>query len=316
LQSIVPLGYTAALFHLLTHAFFKAMLFLCSGSVIHAVHSNDMRQMGGLRKQMPVTALACLIGTASISGLPFITAGFWSKDEILLALFEARSPLFVVACLGATLTSFYMFRLYFMTFEGTYRGAHLEQVHDAGWLMKAPLVILAVPSVCAGFLGTPWTPHHWHIHGFLHMASADGKHAAIAGLNPVVLVCSLLVFALGLILAWAMYAGKSPKLNPALLSTRFPALYRASLHRFYFDEIYLFVIQRVLMAVAQISAFVDKYLIDGLLVNGVGLFTLGSSETLKHTQTGRIASYALSVISILVVLVLAFIWLGFGKVGV
>lgn len=323
-HSIIPLGYTAGLFHLLTHAFFKAMLFLCSGSVIHAVHSNDMRLMGGLRKYLPVTALTCLIGTASIAGFPFLTAGFWSKDEILLAMWEAHSPLFWLAALGAVLTAFYMFRLYFMTFEGTYRGElDPSHIHDAGWLMKVPLLILAVPSILAGFWGTPWTPAQFHIHGFLHFSPVSAQHAAqtgqhtatAMGMNPVVLGVSLTVFLLGLGLAWAMYGSARPVVNPAQLSARLAPLYRASLNRFYFDELYLLLIRWGVMGFARISAFLDKYILDGLLVNGVGLFTIGSSETLKYTQTGRIATYTLSVVSFFVVLVLAFIWLGFGKAG-
>ncbi|PIQ24803.1 NADH-quinone oxidoreductase subunit L [bacterium (Candidatus Blackallbacteria) CG17_big_fil_post_rev_8_21_14_2_50_48_46] len=318
---IIPLGYTAGLFHLMTHAFFKAMLFLCSGSVIHAVHSNDMRVMGGLRKFLPVTALACLIGTASISGFPFLTAGFWSKDEILLAMWEAHSPLFGLAALAAVLTAFYMFRLYFMTFEGSYRGELApEQIHDSGWLMKGPLVILAIPSLLAGFVGTPWTPPAFHIHSFLHFSpvghEATGHAVAThTGLNPVVLGVSLFVFLVGLGLAWAMYGSDKPALAPQALAERFAPLHKASLNRFYFDELYLLFIRWVVMGFARISAFFDKYILDGLLVNGVGLFTIGSSETLKYLQSGRIAYYALSVVSILVVLLLAFLKLGFGKVG-
>lgn len=323
LQRIVPLGYTAGLFHLFTHAFFKAMLFLCSGSVIHAVHSNDMRQMGGLRKYLPVTALTCLIGTASIAGFPFLTAGFWSKDEIFLALWEAHSPLFWLAALGAVLTAFYMFRLYFMTFEGTYRGTlEPDHIHEAGWLMKAPLLILAIPSVCAGFLGTPWTPQQFHIHHFLffspiasHAAESSHHVATPMGLNPMVLGVSLLVFLIGVSLAWLMYGSTRPILDPAQLSVRLAPLYQASLHRFYFDELYLLFIRWVVMGFARVSAFLDKYILDGLLVNGVGLFTIGSSETLKYIQTGRMATYTLSVVSVLVTFILAFIWLGLGKAG-
>jgi NADH-quinone oxidoreductase subunit L len=320
LHGIMPLGYTAGLFHLLTHAFFKAMLFLCSGSVIHAVHTNDMREMGGLRKYMPITAMTCLIGTASISGFPFLTAGFWSKDEILLAMWEAHSPLFGLAAIAAILTSFYMFRLYFLTFEGVYRGSLAsEKIHDPGWLMKGPLLILAIPSILAGFLGTPWTPPALHIHGFLHFSAhgaEKGHEVAINGLNPVVLLVSLTVFLLGLGLAWAMYGSAQPKLHADKWVERFKPLYQASLNRFYFDEMYLFGIRWGVMAIARISAFIDKYIIDGLLVNGVGLFAIGSSETLKYTQTGRIASYTLSVVSLMVLLVLAFIWIGLGKVGI
>lgn len=319
LTGVVPLGYTAGIFHLFTHAFFKAMLFLCSGSVIHAVHSNDMRVMGGLRKAMPITAMTCLIGTASISGFPFITAGFWSKDEILLSLFEAQSPmhlpLFGLAAVAATLTAFYMFRLYFMTFGGSYRGEHFEKVHDPGWAMKGPLVVLAVPSILAGFLGTPWTPDGLHFEKFIHFTAAHGEAAHASGLNPVVLVVSLAVFLIGSGLAWAMYGSDQPKLSPSEMATRLKPLYQASLRRFYIDDAYDFIARRLALGFADACHLVDKYLLDGLLVNGIGLFTLGSSEGLKYTQSGKIQSYLLAVVIVVVAVLLIYFWSPLGKIA-
>ncbi|MBF2053793.1 MAG: NADH-quinone oxidoreductase subunit L [Candidatus Sericytochromatia bacterium] len=315
LVELVPLGYIAGLFHLLTHAFFKAMLFLCAGSVIHAVHSNEMPLMGGLRKYMPVTALTCLAGTASISGLPFITAGFWSKDELLLAMWDAKSPLFWLAALAAVLTAFYMFRLYFMTFEGAYRGELApEKLHDPGWAMKAPLLILAVPSLLAGFIGTPYTPKDLHIHHFLHYSHGHTAAPHHSGLVPAVLIVSLIVFVLGAGLAWAMYGSRKPLLSPEQLATRLKPLHEASLHRFYIDDAYNFVVRWLVMGLARISHFVDKYILDGMLVNGTGLFTIAGSETLKYTQTGRVQTYLLTLIIIVVLLLLAFFWLPLGKV--
>ncbi|MGV3526038.1 MAG: NADH-quinone oxidoreductase subunit L [Candidatus Sericytochromatia bacterium] len=315
LTALVPLGYTAGVFHLFTHAFFKAMLFLCSGSVIHAVHSNDMREMGGLRKWMPVTALTCLVGTASISGFPFLTAGFWSKDELLLAMWEAHSPLFWLAAISAVLTAFYMFRLYFLTFEGPYRGALApEKIHDPGWAMKGPLLILAVPSLLAGFLGTPFTPANWHFQRLIHYSGGHGEAAHHAGLNPMVLGVSLVVFLLGTGLAWAMYGARKPLIDPVALAERLKPLHEASLHRFYIDDAYDFIARVGVMSVARISYFIDKYLIDGLLVNGAGLFAIGSSETLKYTQSGRVQNYLLSVLVIVVVVLLIFFWTPLGKV--
>jgi NADH-quinone oxidoreductase subunit L len=309
--TIEPLGYTAGLFHLFTHAFFKAMLFLCSGSVIHAVHTNDMRHMGGLRKYMPITALTCLIGTASISGLPFITAGFWSKDEVLLALWDAHSPLFWVAAIAAIMTTFYMFRLYFLTFEGEYRGEHPEQIHEPGWLMKGPLLLLAVPSIAAGFLGTPWKNY---FHDFIHYTPVGGNVHHVAahhGLNPVILGVSLAVFLIGLTLAWLMYMAK--RLDPAVLASRFQPLYRASVNRFYIDEAYLLMIKWGVLLAAKASYFVDKYILDGMLVNGLALLSLGSGEGLRRLQNGRIQTYALAVVSALVLLMIALMWTGIGK---
>lgn len=317
LVALNPLGYTAGIFHLFTHAFFKAMLFLCSGSVIHAVHSNDMREMGGLGKKMPVTALTCLIGTASISGFPFVTAGFWSKDELLLSMWDAHSPLFWLAAISATLTAFYMFRLYFMTFAGDYRGhGDYEHIHDPGWAMKGPLMVLAIPSILAGFLATPWTPKSFHFGQFIQFAGAHhGEAAHHGGLNFFVVAVSLSVFLIGSILAWMMYGSKKPAISPASLAGSLKPLYQASLNRFYIDAGYDFFARWVLMGFAKASYFVDKYLLDGLLVNGLGLFTIGSSETLKHTQTGRIQSYLLSIVIILVVVLLVYFWTPLGKVA-
>lgn len=314
LDHIVPVGYTAGIFHLFTHAFFKAMLFLCSGAVIHAVHSNDMGQMGGLRKYMPVTAFTCLIGAASISGFPFITAGFWSKDELLLAMWEAHSPLFWLAAVAAILTAFYMFRLYFLTFEGEYRGDLApEKIHDPGLAMKVPLILLAIPSVIAGFLGTPFTPKHLHFQSFIHYGHGhEGAHHA--GLNPVVLGVSLTVFLIGTGLAWAMYGSRKPLFSAARLAQSVKPLYEASLHRFYIDDAYGFVVRWMVMGLARMAYFMDKYILDGMLVNGTGLFTIAGSEALKYTQSGRVQNYLLTVIIALVCLLLGFFWLAIGKV--
>lgn len=316
ITEVIPLGYTAGIFHLFTHAFFKAMLFLCSGAVIHAVHSNDMSQMGGLRKYMPVTAMTCLIGTASISGFPFITAGFWSKDELLLAMWDAHSPLFWLAAVAAVLTAFYMFRMYFLTFEGEYRG-DLDKVtpHDPGWAMKGPLIVLAIPSLLAGFLGTPYTPQNLHFSHFIHYVSHGSGHGAAAhhaGLNMVVLGVSLAVFLIGTGLAWALYGARS--LSAESLAQRFKPLHEASLHRFYIDDAYDFVVRWIVLGFSKISHVIDKYFLDGMLVNGAGLLTIASSEVLKRTQTGRIQHYMMAVIVALVALLLIFFWLPIGKV--
>ncbi len=314
LVEIIPLGYTAGIFHLFTHAFFKAMLFLCSGAVIHAVHTNDMTQMGGLRKFLPVTAWTCLIGTASISGFPFL-AGFWSKDELLLAMWEAHSPLFWLAAIAAVLTAFYMFRLYFMTFAGEYRGSLApEDIHAPGWAMRLPLIILAVPSALAGFLGTPFTPEQWHFKNFIHYSGGHhGAAAHHAGFNGVVLGVSLTVFFVGAGLAWAMYSAK-PMLDPKALASKFKPLHAASFNRFYIDDLYDFGVRVLLMSVAKIAYFIDKYIIDGMLVNGLGLFTIAGSETLRYSQSGRIQHYLLFVIMMVVALILLFFWAPLGKV--
>lgn len=306
---VIPVGYTAAIFHLFTHAFFKAMLFLCSGSVIHAVHSNDMRHMGGLHRYMPITSWTCLIGTASIAGFPFVTAGFWSKDEILLAMWEAHSPLFIVAALAATLTAFYMFRLYFLTFSGPYRGDESHPPHESGWCMTLPLMILALPSIAAGFIGTPWKNLFYD---FIHFSATGGHEMATHhGLNPIVVGVSLTVFFVGTLTAWVMY-GKAESPLPQQFADKFKVLYQLSWQRFYVDELYGWGVKWLVLGVAQVSYFVDKFVIDGLLINGLGLFAIGSSEGLKYTQSGKIQQYVLALISLLVMAIIMIMWTGVG----
>lgn len=181
--------------------------------------------------------------------------------------------------------------------------------------MRAPLLILAVPSIAAGFLGTPWTPENLHFSRFIHYVGGHhGEAAHHAAFNPMIFGISLLIFAVGAGLAWAMYGKSQPLLDPEQLAKRFQPLYEASFHRFYIDDAYDFVVRVLVMAVAKISAFIDKYILDGMLVNGLGLFTIAGSETLRYTQSGRIQTYLLAVIILVVLIFLGFFWLPFGRV--
>lgn len=319
---IIPIGYTAGVFHLFTHAFFKAMLFLCSGSVIHAVHNNDMRQMGGLRRYMPITAATCFIGTASISGFPLF-AGFWSKDEILLSLWEGNIVLFGVASLAAVLTAFYMFRLYFMTFEGEYRGDQEHLPHESGILMTLPLIILAIPSIFVGLIGTPWKNY---FHDFIHFSGKAVGHAKEAAghateaaghateaaahggvhFNPTVMAISVAIFLVGSVLAYLMYKS-NPSIDPEKLAAKNKKLYELSLNKFYFDEMYGWFTNWIVLGGAKLLYFFDKYIVD-VIVNAVGFLTIGSGEGLKYTQTGRIQQYVLILMALLVELLIAIMW--------
>ena len=246
--NFIPIGYVAGVFHLMNHAFFKAMLFMNSGSVIHAVGANDMRVMGGLRKYMPYTAITCLIGTASISGFPFITSGFWSKDEIFVSAFTANMPLFIVAVLAAMLTTFYMFRLYFMTFEGEYRGGidPGKHPHESPAVMTLPLIILSIFSIASGWLGTPWKNWFSEFIHFTPVQVIDTAHHAVEhtaghgvehGINWLIVGISFGIFLIGFYLAWLLYY-KKPSLAGEL-AKKFDWLYQASFNKFWFDEAYL-----------------------------------------------------------------------------
>lgn len=299
-----------AMFHLITHAMFKAMLFLGSGSVILGCHhEQDMREMGGLRKYMPITAITFLIGTLSISGLPFMS-GFWSKDMIIAKAYEVSPVLFWIATLTALLTAFYMFRIYFKTFEGEYRGhAH---PHEQPLSVTVPLMVLAVPSVFLGLFGSPlmnyslinYFDSHFHAHGtgwgfFLHELSLP------MGYLP------LLSFILGSGFAYLVYV-KKKTLNDKPINVfakeQFAVLYEGSLNKWYIDEIYEFVIGLFMSFFRATWKFFERIVIEGIFINGFAW--RGSevvSEILKLTQNGRVQSYIAIMFVGLMALVLIFL---------
>lgn len=327
-------AYSAGLFHLMTHAYFKAMLFLCSGSVIHGMEaavghnpilSQDMRLMGGLRKYMPITAICFLIGTLAICGIPPF-AGFWSKDEILSQAFEANPALWVVSWLTAGLTAFYMFRLYFLTFEGDFRGFdktiqekilkeaaiaateeenhhHGEKPHESPLTMTFPLVMLAIPSTVVGFVGLPW---HNLFEEFIYPpteTTTEVVHQFQWGEFLTMAGTSVGIALIGITLASLMYL--QGKISPSALAAKFPALYQFSLNKWYIDDIYerVFVIGSRRLARAIIE--VDYKVVDGA-VNLTGLITIISGEGLKYLENGRAQFYALIVFAAVLGFAIAF----------
>ncbi len=325
----------AGMFHLVTHAFFKAMLFLGSGSVIHAMEevvghepvlAQDMRLMGGLRRYMPVTAFTFLIGCVAISGIPPL-AGFWSKDEILGQAFEAYPLLWGVGFLTAGMTAFYMFRLYFLTFEGDFRGgdmalqgsllaaagkapaegeshghSHASHPHESGWQMAAPLVVLAVPSVLIGLLGTPWNSRFAALldpHEAAEMAEqfSWGAFLPLAG-------ASVAISLLGIGVAVLAYALRRLDLATAVAG-RFPALNAFLANKWYLDVLNDKLFVQGSRKLARQVLEVDAKVVDGV-VNLTGLLTLGSGEGLKYFETGRAQFYALIVFGGVIALVVLF----------
>jgi NAD(P)H-quinone oxidoreductase subunit 5 len=294
----------AALFHLFTHAFFKAMMFLGSGSVIHACEDEqDMRQMGGLLKKLPITGFTYLIGCLSISG--FLFSGFWSKDLILVG--AVNHPIvFATLAFTAGMTAFYMFRTFFMTFMGTYRGkAH---VHHEDMVMVLPLVVLAVPSIGVGYLlsgNVPGVPsfHHLfvpHIHETLSPLQHQIEHTMFMGLNVMGWI-SLGIGAAGAFMAFLFYSAK-PLFNPDTFRRMFPALYILFTRKWFFDELYQnVVVNRLYMPFARLSSRFDKGLIDGM-VSATGQAVLVGGSALKAVQNGSIQWYvailAVSVFSL------------------
>ena len=325
----------AGMFHLVTHAFFKAMLFLCSGSVIHAMEevvghepvlAQDMRLMGGLRKFMPVTSTTFFIGCLAISGIPPL-AGFWSKDEILGQAFGSFPILWVAGFFTAGMTAFYMFRLYFLTFEGSFRGGNKDvQVelmaasgkvaephgdpshslaahpHESGWQMAMPLAVLAVPSVLIGLLGTPW---HSRFAALLNPEEAAemAAHFSWAEFLPLA-GSSVAISAAGITLAVVAYLLHKIDLGTAVAG-RFPAVNRFLANKWYLDALNDKIFVQGSRKLARQVLEVDSKVVDGV-VNLTGLVTLGSGEGLKYFETGRAQFYALIVFGGVIALVVLF----------
>jgi NAD(P)H-quinone oxidoreductase subunit 5 len=281
-------AFTAGLFHLFTHAFFKAMLFLCSGSVIHALHDEqDMRHMGGLMKKLPLTHLTYLIGTISISGL-FWFSGFWSKDEVLVGAL-AHPVFFLVLLLTAGMTAFYMFRTYFLTFWGTYRGHH--EVHHESKVMTWPLLVLAVPSIAIGWLMSGHGPEGFPVfEQFIHYgAHHDGHHAHdFMGLS--VPIWSMIAGFGGAGLAALFYASPVPFGVADKVRQASGPLYNLFSRKWYFDEAYKAFVDRVYLAFANRSAAFDRRAIDGM-VNLAGQTVVSSGYALRQLQSGKVQTY-------------------------
>jgi NADH-quinone oxidoreductase subunit L len=289
-------AYTEAVFHVLTHAFFKALLFLCAGSVIHAMSGEqDIRNMGGLKKRLPVTHFTFLMGCLAIAGIPPFS-GFFSKDEILTAAY-GRSPVYyVVGLAGALLTAFYMFRLYATTFLGNFRGTEDQQhhLHESPRAMTIPLVILAVLSVIGGFLGIPevFADHANWIANFLHPVFATGE--TMAESIPASTEWILMGLSSVLVILVVLYAlprfSKKPELGEPVGFAKWMA------DKFYVDEIYDALIVRPIQALGDFfNRIIERMVIDGL-VNGTGRLVQYGSRQLRYLQSGQVGGYVLLMV--------------------
>ncbi|WP_139491100.1 NADH-quinone oxidoreductase subunit L [Brevibacillus dissolubilis] len=295
-------GYVAGVFHLMTHAFFKALLFLAAGSVIHAVHTQDIFEMGGLWKKMRVTGIVFLIGCLAIAGIPPF-AGFWSKEEILGAAYAAhRMDLLWIALIAAGFTAFYMFRLFFLTFTGKGNSAGVDKAHESPGVMTLPMILLAVLAVVAGFINTPFAPalHHWlldsSVGGYIVQKYGEGEHHAASW----VAVAAILVSVGGILLAYLMYGRRS--INSESVAKGASVLYTLSYRKYYFDEIYEFVFVRLLKLIGLILNLFDRYIVEGL-VNLVTAITVGIGALNARMQNGQVQTYGLVVLVGVVLLV-------------
>jgi NADH-quinone oxidoreductase subunit L len=268
------LGYTAAMFHLFTHAFFKALLFLCAGVIIHRVHSNEMKAMGGLRKTMPLTHVCFLIACLAIAGIPPF-AGFFSKEDILLAAWHANKLVYYAGLLTSGLTAFYMFRLYFSIFWSKPPEGHRHKMPLAE---SIPLVILASGAVCAG-----WIP-------FSRLVTYDGLPQAGHGIG-VFAIAPVALALTGIAIAAYLYRQESDR--PERAATAFRGLYRVAYHKFYIDELYSFITKKIIFnGIGRPAAWIDRNIVDGFM-NLLATVTSRISAAIKGFQSGKLQDYAL-----------------------
>jgi NADH-quinone oxidoreductase subunit L len=318
-------AFTAAIFHLMTHAFFKALLFLGSGSVIHALSGEqDMQKMGGLKKYVPVTFATMFVATLAIAGIPGLS-GFFSKDEILWQAFSSShgSPvLWVIAAVAAGITAFYMFRLVFLTFFGKSRmDPEVERhAHESPWTMTVPLTILAVLSVAGGWIGIPAVLggsnlfEHWLAPVF-HPVAAAGAHGAAAGaahgaeagahhsttLEIGLMALSVAIALCGIGLAYFLYRVRTEK--PEEIARKWPTLYGVVYNKYYIDEFYEWaLIRRVVTISIGLWEMFDTLFIDGI-VNGAAGLVRAAGDRVRRLQGGVVGGYAFSLLAGAVLLV-------------
>lgn len=288
------LGYTASMFHLFTHAMFKALLFLGAGAVIHYVHSNEMKDMGGLRKKMPVTHFTFLIACLSIAGVPFLS-GFYSKEEILLAAYHSNTAIYYIALVTSGLTAFYMFRLYFNIFWNKPYEAHGgHHGHgEGGLVMMLPLILLAIGAAGAGYIP------------FGELVSSDGK-ALESHFDIAFSAAPVLLGLTGIAVAAWMYLKENKK--PENMASSLGGIYKVAYHKFYIDELYLFITKKVLFnLVGRTAAWFDRTIVDGL-VNLTGNTTVLVAEGIKKFQSGKVQQYAIYFLAGVVLLAAFFVY--------
>ncbi|NLE10746.1 MAG: NADH-quinone oxidoreductase subunit L, partial [Actinobacteria bacterium] len=293
-------AWAIAIFHLMTHAFFKALLFLGAGSVIHAMGGEqDMDKMGGLRKRIPATYYTLVAGALALSGI-FPFAGFWSKDDILGATWrDGKYLIWAVGLIAAFITAFYTFRMIFMTFFGKPRmdKETEKHIHESPWSMIVPLVVLAIGALLAGFLGMPGKLGA--IQSFLDPVFAPADHIlgihehTLAAIDYVLMVVSVLVAMLGIVLAWFMYVRRT--YLPAFVGRKVRPVYKVVYNKFYVDEFYAATVVRLSVDGSRwLWKNFDEKIIDGA-VNGTAWLWQRAGAVVRPLQTGRVQNYLLGI---------------------
>lgn len=282
---------TASMFHLMTHAFFKALMFLAAGAVLHGLpDKNDIFAMGGLRHKMPVTFAAMTIGVLAISGIPPF-AGFFSKDEILLAVSQVSMPLYTIAVATSFMTAFYMARLLIVVFCGSEKPDN--HPHEAPMSMRIPLVVLGILAVIGGYI-----PYANHFGDWVRFGSAshEGLHWGIAATSTVLSI-------LAISLAWFIYG--SGKVSPDKLSRRFSILYKLSFHKYYMDEFYLWLNHTFVDGLGRILYWLELHFVEGI-VNGIASLPVGLGDLVRKGQNGKLQRYGLIMFGAMLIVV---VWL-------
>jgi NADH-quinone oxidoreductase subunit L len=286
------LGFMASMFHLFTHAMFKALLFLGAGAIIHAVHSNYMNEMGGLRKYLPITHITFLIACLTIAGVPFLSA-FFSKDEILTAAYQNNRLIFWVELFVAGLTAFYMFRLYFRVFWNKEPHYH-HTPHESPWTMTVPLIFLAIASIFAGYIP------------FSHYVSSDYTPFS-SEIQMGIAIPSVIVGLLGILIAFIMYKKESS--IPDKVANGFSFFYKWAFHKFYFDELYLFITKKIIFRfISTPVAWFDRHVVDGTM-NGISSMTNYTSYKIRGFQSGQLQKYAFVFVSAVILLAVTIMYL-------
>lgn len=286
-------GFTGSMFHLFTHAMFKALLFMGAGAVIHFVHSNEMKDMGGLRKLMPITHITFLIACLAIAGVPPLS-GFFSKEEILHTAAENNVMVYWLALFTSALTAFYMFRLYFSIFWSKEHHSQGEHHGEGGIVMMLPLILLAAGAAAAGFIP------------FGEYVSYNGKPLEMH-VDIMFSVVPVSLGVAGIVLAWILY--KKENSAPDKIASSLSALYKTAYHKFYIDEIYNFITKKLVFnLLGKPAAWVDRNIVDGL-VNLSGNATQFVSEKIKIFQSGKVQQYAIYFLAGTIGLAILFMYL-------
>ncbi|MFL0267338.1 NADH-quinone oxidoreductase subunit L [Candidatus Clostridium radicumherbarum] len=287
---------SASMFHLTTHAFFKALLFLGSGSVIHAIEEQDIFKMGNLKEKMPITTWTFVIGSLALAGI-FPLAGFWSKDEILsAALSSGHTGLYVIGTIVAFMTAFYMFRLIFIAFFGKKRSD--IHAHESSWVMTLPLIILAVLSVVSGFVNSSW---FYNSFGQSFSTLIFFKEAEVPHVNMAVAGISTIAALAGILTAYLIYIKNA--VNTEKLAKKYHGLYNLLYNKFYIDEIYGWVFNSIMLAAGKVFDWIDHKVIDGIFDGFARLLGYTGKKT-RVMQTGYLQSYALVIFTAVVIIVI------------